>query len=106
MRNTTSEDISVVNTGDACPEQLLLYFGPVKTTNWIGYARLRDGILELHPVVDGVISTECTIYLKRFLDNRKGSFKNSSERNRFTRKCVRKIVRWYNRNHKNVPEPI
>jgi hypothetical protein len=108
MRKITKDDVEAVYEGTVCPEQIWLYFGDKSSEkNKIGYIRLRFGILTLSPVVDGNFDVDDYIYIKRFLfDQMKGAFGSDRERSKYLRKCTRKIVRWYNRKHKNTPDPL
>lgn len=108
MRKISKNDVKVYYTGDVCPEQIFLFLGDDYTgKNGIGYIRLRFGTLTLNPMVDGEIDFSEYLYNKRFwLRPYKGQFKNQEERNRCVKKCIRKIVRWYNKKYSSVPEPL
>lgn len=108
MRKITKDDVRIYITGDVCPEQIFLYLGNnCDGANRIGYIRLRFGVLTLTPIVDGHFDVSDVIYKKRFwFHDWKGMFKDFDERKKYVAKCIRKIVRWYNRKYKNTPEPL
>ena len=108
MRKITKDDVRVYYTGDVCPEQIFLFLGDnCNGKNRIGYIRLRFGVLTLTPIVDGHFDVSDRIYKKRFwLNDWKGTFKDHDEREKYVDKCKRKIARWYNKKHRNDPEPL
>jgi hypothetical protein len=108
MRKIRKEEVKVCSEGTVCPEQLWLYMGNVcSEKNKIGYIRLRFGILTLSPVEDGRFDVSETLYRKRFLFRGwKGSFDTQEERDKYVSKCIRKIIRWYNRKHRDDKEPL
>ena len=105
------KDISAELECEYCPEEWFFYFGPTECANRIAYMRLRSGTLELYPCTWSTIQFEHPIYRHKFWkslrpDKWKGQFDDYKEREKYINKCIGKIIRWYNKEHKTVKEPI